>query len=68
MKATRPNRGYIFHGGCDGCTNKLEVCPTCRYMEPNWNLPDMNPVHIEEVKEKQKMKDLAYSLIKKTTK
>lgn len=39
---------YLFHGGCHGCTNDIGICPSCKYMESNWFLPDKNPVHIEE--------------------
>lgn len=62
MMATRPDGGYVFHGGCNGCTQPLHVCPTCQYMEPDWSLPDRNPVNAEREKEKQAMKDLAYNL------
>ena len=59
MKAQRPDGGYVFHGGCDGCTQPLSVCPTCCYMKPDWNLPDRNPISIKEEKEKQAMMELA---------
>lgn len=43
-----PSRnGYIFHGGCQGCNQPLRICPTCCYMEPNWDLPSRNPQDIE---------------------
>jgi len=50
FKAIRPDGGYVFHGGCDGCTNLIRRCPGCMYMEPNWNLPDLNPIHAEQEK------------------
>jgi hypothetical protein len=62
MEAKRYNGGYIFHGGCNGCTNHISICPGCMYMEPNWDLPDLNPVNIKKDKERQAMKALAYSL------
>lgn len=63
-KATRPNGEYVFHGGCDGCTEPLQVCPGCKYMRPDWNLPDLNPAHIEQGKEKEAMIRKALSLRK----
>ena len=40
---SRPDGGYIFHGGCHDCVQPLHRCPDCRYMEPNWDLPNLNP-------------------------
>lgn len=65
MKAKRPNGGYIFHGGCHGCTNPLSVCPGCMYMEPDWDLPDLNPAHERAHATRSKMKARAYSEAKK---
>ena len=50
---------YLFHGGCHGCENKLSICPECRYMLPNWSLPDLNTQHKEELAEKERMIKLA---------
>ena len=65
MKAKRPGGGYIFHGGCDGCTQHMSVCPSCQYMEADWTLPDMNPAHETEKQEKHRMVQLAKSLAKR---
>lgn len=59
VKAQRPNGGYVFHGGCDGCPNDLSICPTCCYMEANWRLPSKNPVEIERDKKRAEMRRLA---------
>lgn len=59
MKATRPDGGYVFHGGCGGCTQPLEICPACCYMGPNWSLPDQNQAHKLEEDERQSMMDMA---------
>ncbi len=66
MKAERPNGGYIFHGGCHGCTNPIQNCPDCRYMLPNWNLPDLNPYSIGLEKEREAMISLARTTKKNT--
>lgn len=54
--------GYLFHGGCIGCTNSLAICPACQYMEPNWSLPDLNPKTKNEKEKRELMKKLAYQL------
>lgn len=61
---------YLFHGGCCGCTNNLDVCPTCQYMLPDWSLPDKNPVNIKHKQEEDDMIAKAISLreIKKAMK
>lgn len=51
--------GFIFHGGCIGCENPLSVCPDCRYMLPDWNLPDKNTVSPEREKARKRMISLA---------
>ena len=56
MKAARSDGGYIFHGGCNGCTQPLKVCPTCCYMEPDWSLPNKNPAAIKAANEREVMK------------
>ena len=40
----KPKRnGYIFHGGCSGCKNDdLAVCAGCRFLEKDWDLPDLS--------------------------
>lgn len=52
--------GYRFHGGCVDCDNDISVCPSCRYMEPDWSLPTMNPKEIKINKERSRMKSAAY--------
>ena len=54
--------GYTFHGGCAGCTNDLDVCASCQYMEPDWTLPDLNTAHKEGRELKEAMKKVAYAL------
>ena len=39
---------FIFHGGCHGCENTIDVCPTCQYMEADWTLPNRNTQDIAE--------------------
>jgi len=51
--------GFMFHGGCMGCTNDISVCPGCQYMEANWDLPDLNPVNIEEEERKDRLRMFA---------
>ena len=68
MRAIRPNGGYVFHGGCSGCDNDISICPTCKYMEPNWSLPDRNPVNIRSQEEKIAMMEFARAENKKLTK
>lgn len=58
---------YHFHGGCEGCTNPLRMCPGCQYMEANWDLPDLNPVHVEQAKEKTMWRRKARAAAKKHT-
>ena len=36
----RPNGGILFHGGCSKCINEIHTCPSCRYMNGNWDLPN----------------------------
>lgn len=60
MQAKRTDGGYVFHGGCNGCTQPLHICPKCQYMEPNWELPCMNPEANEKRQQKQEMKKRAY--------
>ena len=43
-----------FHDGCTDCTQSLDICIGCQYFETNWNLPDLNPVHIKEEKRKDR--------------
>ena len=42
----------IFHGGCHDCTMQtkkgLGYCVGCKFFECNWNLPDLNDVHLKE--------------------
>lgn len=61
----RNDGGYSFHGGCIACTQRLNVCAGCCYMEPNWDLPNMNDMHIKERQERSLMKMLAYAFAKK---
>ena len=64
---------YSFHAGCDECLNTIEICPGCRYMEPNWDLPDLNEgfkkeeekAFIKEEEERLDMVKLAKNLHKK---
>jgi hypothetical protein len=55
FSAKRPNGQYVFHDGCDGCPNDLSICPSCCYMERNWDLPDRNPVNIAMERERWEM-------------
>ena len=51
---------YIFHGGCHGCTQDLSVCPTCKYMKPDWTLPSKNNSELLNKLEKEEMMQKAY--------
>lgn len=64
MKAVRPTGLYVFHGGCDGCPNGMEVCPTCQYMEADWSLPVQNPIELKQEREAKDMANLARKLRK----
>lgn len=48
-----------FHGGCQGCTNELSVCPSCQYMNLKWNLPDKNPINAKHEKYLQELRSQA---------
>ena len=52
-----------FHGGCNDCTNHISICPNCMYMQSDWYLPDLNPKHIKEKNEQNKLIQKAKSYI-----
>lgn len=36
IQATRPVHGEVYHAGCDGCVNPVEVCVKCMYFKADW--------------------------------
>lgn len=51
-----------FHGGCNGCSNELSICPDCMYFNCDWSLPDLNDKTKEQEDKKNKLRQVVLEL------